>query len=231
MFETPRLSRDIDYDYVYDPAEDTFLLMDCLEKDFTENFIKNHYNRNTEKKGNGCTISLEIGSGSGMISSFINTNKIFGNKNMHLSSDINHIAIKETLKTVKLNNNNNLSQYDCLLMNLFDGFRDKLIDYFVFNPPYVPSERVPDKDDLLNLALEGGLDGMEVTNILLDNIVNKLSDNGIGYILFCARNKPDIVFEKFNTKYMKDNWVMELVDKRKCGWEVLSVYRFYKKLL
>ncbi|XBW36323.1 hypothetical protein QEN19_001903 [Hanseniaspora menglaensis] len=226
MFKTPALSKDIDYDYVYDPSEDTFLLMDCLEKDFKEHIIQNH-----KKKGNQSTVSLEIGSGSGMISSFIHKNCIFGKNNIHLSSDINHLALAETVKTVRLNTTDSkeLLKYDCLLTNLFDGIRDKMVDYFVFNPPYVPSEVVPEKDDLLNLALEGGLDGMEVTNALLEKMISKLNDNGIGYILFCARNKPNEVMQKFNKKSKATKFVMELVEKRKCGWEVLSVYRFIKR--
>lgn len=224
MFETPELSKDIDYNYVYDPSEDTFLLMDCLEKDYTENFIQKHSGNETK-----ATLSLEIGSGSGMISSFIYSNKIFGKNNIHISSDINHLALGETLKTVKLNSKKEkLSQYECLLTSLFDGFRDQVIDFFVFNPPYVPSEKLPEEDDLLNLALEGGLDGMEVTSILLDSIASKMSPQGIGYILFCAQNKPSRVCEEFNAKYKEEGLVMELVDKRKCAWEVLSVYRFYR---
>lgn len=220
MLETPQLPRDIDYDYVYDPSEDTFLLMDCLEKDYNDKILG---------QGTGATLSLEIGSGSGMISSFIHKNGLFGRNNIHLSSDINPIAIAESVKTMHLNvtDKKALKQYDALLMNLFDGVRNNTIDYFVFNPPYVPSEKVPGTDELLNVALEGGVDGMEVTSVLLSNIASKLSDTGIGYILFCAQNKPDAVMERFNG--LENGLVMELVEKRKCGWEVLSVYRFWHK--
>lgn len=225
MFETPELSKNIDYNHVYDPSEDTFLLMDCLEKDYTENLIQKHTGNETKT-----TVSLEIGSGSGMISSFIYTNKIFGKNNFHISSDVNHLALSETLKTVKLNSKDEkLKRYECLLTSLFAGFRDKVIDYFVFNPPYVPSEKLPEEEDLLNLALEGGIDGMEVTNVVLNSIASKMSPKGIGYILFCAQNKPSKVCEEFNAKFSGKGLVMELVDKRKCGWEVLSVYRFYCK--
>ena len=214
MFDTPILSKDINYDHVYDPAEDTFLLMDALESE----------HNNGKFPSDKTTISLEIGSGSGMISSFIIKHKIFGKNNFHLSSDINVLAVNETSKTINLNEHT--SRYDTLLMSLLSNIKDKSLDYLVFNPPYVPSDEVPvlSSQDRLSVALEGGKDGMEITNILIHQLSKKLSENGCAYILFCASNKPLEYKEKINHEYN-----MDLIEKRKCGWEVLSIYRITRK--
>lgn len=209
MFETPILPNDIDYNNVYDPAEDTFLLMDALESEHKRGQF------DLEKS----TLSLEIVSGSGMISSYIIKHNIFGKNNYHLSSDINPLAIKETKKTIKLNGQ---GRSDTVLMSLLSGVRDKSLDFLVFNPPYVPSDEVPiisDKD-MLSVALEGGKNGMEITNLLIEQLSMKLADGGCAYVLFCARNKPMEYKEMIS-----DVYTMELVEKRKCGWEVLSIYR------
>lgn len=213
MFDTPILSKDINYDHVYDPAEDTFLLMDALESEHNKGKFSS----------NNTTISLEIGSGSGMISSFIIKHKIFGMNNFHLSSDINQLAVNETTKTINLNDHT--SRYDTLLMSLLSSVKDRSIDYLVFNPPYVPSDEVPvlSAEDKLSVALEGGKDGMEITNVLIEQLGSKLTDKGCAYILFCASNKPLEYKEKISEKYN-----MDLVEKRKCGWEVLSIYRISK---
>ncbi|KAG5353456.1 hypothetical protein C0989_006613 [Termitomyces sp. Mn162] len=66
MIPTPDLSHlsAKDYDHVYEPAEDTFLLLDALEED------------EKELKDLHPSISLEIGPGSGCVSAFIG--KILG---------------------------------------------------------------------------------------------------------------------------------------------------------
>ena len=200
MFDTPILSKDINYDHVYDPAEDTFLLMDALESEHN----KGRFSSNIT------TTSLEIGSGSGMISSFIIKHKIFGMNNFHLSSDINQLAVNETSRTINLNEQTR--RYDTLLMSLLSSVKDKSIDYLVFNPPYVPSEEVPvlSGEDRLSVALEGGKDGMEITNVLIEQLGSKMTDKRCAYRLFCASNKPVEYKEKISQKY-----TMDLVEKRK----------------
>ena len=109
-----------------------------------------------------------------------------------------------------------------MLMSLLNNVRDKSVDYLVFNPPYVPSDEVPiisDKDRL-SVALEGGKNGMEITNLLIEQLTMKLVDGGCAYVLFCASNKPLDYRESISSVY-----TMELIEKRKCGWEVLSIYK------
>ncbi|CAG8777868.1 2297_t:CDS:2, partial [Dentiscutata heterogama] len=62
MLPTPNLDHitSNDYENVYEPAEDTFLFLDALENDIE--FLKNDVNP---------CICLEIGSGTGCVSTFL----------------------------------------------------------------------------------------------------------------------------------------------------------------
>ncbi|KAK6872136.1 eRF1 methyltransferase catalytic subunit MTQ2 [Candida tropicalis] len=145
MLPTPIIGK-IDYEKVYEPSEDSFLLLDCFEqeKDFIQAAFKE-----------SIPFVTEIGTGSGII-------------------------------------------------------------------PEIPTQ---DEDPVwLDLALVGGEDGMVVTWKVLDCLEQTLSSNGIAYILFCARNKPESVAEIMRER----GWNVEVVIHRKAGWEVLSVLKFSK---
>jgi release factor glutamine methyltransferase len=92
MIPTPDLSHLTrhDLEQVYDPAEDTFLLLDALEQD-AEALRKEQP-----------LICLEVGSGSGCVSAFLG--KIFGpSSSLYLCTDINKHATRCTLATGKQN--------------------------------------------------------------------------------------------------------------------------------
>ncbi|XP_018106713.1 N-6 adenine-specific DNA methyltransferase 1 L homeolog isoform X1 [Xenopus laevis] len=73
---------------VYDPAEDSFLLLDALEKD-------------AEELKSSVEICLEVGCGSGVVSAFIAS--VIGQKAWYLCTDINPKAAYCTLETAKAN--------------------------------------------------------------------------------------------------------------------------------
>lgn len=226
MLSTP-IVPDLDYDHVYEPAEDTFLFLDLFEQLHAEKFYleKERFNHKTP-------LIVEIGSGSGVISTFISTNKIVPNS-LSLATDINLIALQTTLDT-HLYNSPSTYPFDVIRSNLTDPIRTNQIDLLLFNPPYVPSEEIPDIPDVedtentawLDLALVGGDDGMKITNVLLNDLNRILSINGHAYILFCARNKHPLVVENFKNRF--SNFTVECVIARKCGWEELAIYRFKK---
>ncbi|ODV95690.1 hypothetical protein PACTADRAFT_76132 [Pachysolen tannophilus NRRL Y-2460] len=226
MFSTPLLPKDIDYDQVYEPAEDSFLLLDVFEKDCL--MLKNH------KFNNTVPLVVEIGIGSGIVTTFIH--KYILQDSIFIGTDLNPFACKTSVKTDGLNIGKE-EGIDAIQSDLVFPFITNSIDLLVFNPPYVPTEFVPPvpsencfsekKNKWLDLALDGGSNGMVITNNLLKNLKNYISKNGLVYLLFCERNNPTEVIKNF-IKMENFLWEIELVLKRKCGWEVLSVYRFKK---
>lgn len=243
MFPTPDYCTD-HIDKVYEPQEDTFVLLDTLEGELE--FLKS----------SSKTVVLEIGTGTGIITNFIKNNIIPGA--YFITTDLNNYACKTSIQTDKLNLTDTKSIsgqekpgfMDSIQCDLASAVRDNSVDVLVFNPPYVPSEEVPDwksnsgenrgrevlyqanveienEDILIDLALCGGPEGMDVTNRVLLSLDKTLLAEGVAYILYCARNKPDQVNELFIEQNL--GWAVEKVFFRKAGWEELSVWKYFRK--
>ncbi|QLG74511.1 hypothetical protein HG535_0G03940 [Zygotorulaspora mrakii] len=218
MLPTPYIK--CDYDTVYEPSEDSFLLLDTLEEElpYLESRFKNRL-----------SVVCELGPGSGIVTTFLMQNGIPSkNQSIYFAADISPWALDATLDAAKRNKCEK-SYLEPIQSDLNRCIKSKEVDLLIFNPPYVPAEEVPavpttkeERDEWLDLALLGGTDGMVVTNKVLDQLDIILSPTGVAYILFCARNKPEQIVERMS----RDGWSMELIMHRKAGWEVLSVYRF-----
>lgn len=215
MLPTPT-TKNVDISKVYEPYEDSFLLLDAIEEDL--DYVTTHY-----AKGSLC---LEIGTGSGIVTAFMHKNAL--PSGMFITTDVNLHACNSSLSTSA--ENGGTRYLDTLRTDLAAGLRSHVADILLFNPPYVPNEAVPDRpetdddDRWVDLALEGGPDGMEVTNRLLDSLDDIMSPTGSAYILFCERNKPDQVAARMQS----NGWTATKIVHRKAGWEVLSVWRFTK---
>jgi release factor glutamine methyltransferase len=117
-----------DYKHVYEPNDDTWLFVDALE-DEKETLLN-------------ARISLEIGSGSGYVSTYLhNMIDTETHKCYFIAVDINEKAAIATKNTL-LHNNAGI-YHDVVLTAFGDGIAQRLrhqIDVLLFNPPYVPSE-------------------------------------------------------------------------------------------
>jgi len=159
---TPQISHitEEDYEHVYEPAEDSFILLDALEADAL-------VLRDLKP-----ALCVEIGSGSGIASTFMGT-LLGSGEACVMSTDINAYAAAVTLRTGDAND----VALNPILGNLLDPVEARMagqIDLLIFNPPYV----VTDDDELVATqngrdiggAWAGGSLGMAVTNILLEKL-------------------------------------------------------------
>lgn len=212
MLPTP-IVKNLD-EKVYEPAEDSFLLLDCLEEKL-DSLKQRKY-----------PIVCEIGAGSGIVTTFMKTS-IFP-QGYFFATDVNPTACQTILDTANYNDKSTFHSVESCQMSLTSAIRKNSVDVLVFNPPYVPAEEVPalprdEADDKwIDLALLGGEDGMVVTWEVLYDLDSILAEGGVAYILFCARNKPDEVAQVMRER----GWTVDVVVHRKAGWEVLSVLEF-----
>ncbi|KAH0122212.1 hypothetical protein KCU67_g18004, partial [Aureobasidium melanogenum] len=154
------------------------------------------------------------GTGSGVVLAFLaaNSSTIFDRSICTLGTDLNRRACIAASKTVHKACDNKAAPFLTVAnADLTSALKDGEVDVLVFNPPYVPAElpdltlhakyntadtlsssEAFDRDShLLSLSYAGGVDGMEVTERLLDDIPRVLSQRGVAYVLFCAQNKPE----------------------------------------
>lgn len=210
-FPTPSTSS-ANYLEVYEPSEDSFLLLDVLEQE--HGYINSRLSY---------PLVTEIGTGSGIVTTFMLKSVV--PKGVFVATDISPFACKQVLATSAENNG---TQYlEALRGERTAMIRPNAIDLLVFNPPYVPDDKpvdpYPEADgDWVDWALLGGEDGMQVTWKVLLDLKTIMSKTGIAYILFCASNRP----EEVAAKMRQLGWTVTRVIERKEGRELLSVYRF-----
>lgn len=251
MLPTPSTSH-VNYSHIYEPAEDSYLLLDTLASASETTFLRDRFPGRT-----AIPLVVEVGTGSGVVLAFAaaNAQHIFGRSDVAaLGLDVNSFACAATATTVKgalatEEVNSGCVFLDAVTGDLTSSLRDGEVDVLIFNPPYVPTESLPanpeadasgeelkasarfERDShLLSLSYAGGADGMETTKRLLDQLPSILSTRGVAYILLCAQNKPETVSAQINTKW-KRGWTAEKVadSGKKAGWEKLCVLRIWRK--
>uniref|UniRef100_A0A672FU09 Methyltransferase HEMK2 n=1 Tax=Salarias fasciatus TaxID=181472 RepID=A0A672FU09_SALFA len=189
-----------DFRDVYEPAEDSFLLMDALEQDAA--------------RLSPC-VCLEVGSGSGVVSAFYP--RCWDPQLCTCEcTDVNPAAARCTAETASRNRVplqpvlTDLAQ--CLLPRLCGK-----VDVLLFNPPYVvtPSEEVSCSDLPLWAA------GRRVTDRLLPLVGRLLSAAGLFYLVTIAENRPGGILGQ-------QGLTGEPCLTTRAGNERLSILRFHR---
>ncbi|PBL00926.1 S-adenosyl-L-methionine-dependent methyltransferase [Armillaria gallica] len=216
MIPTPDLSHltSADYESVYEPAEDTYLLLDALEQDAEQL---------RELEGAVC---LEVGSGSGCVSSFLGS--ILGSTALYLCTDINPHACICTFKTGS-QNEVSLDPVNTAFAGPFHRRLKNAIDVILFNPPYVPTEREEALDAQSKRHIEGswagGHDGMDVTDRFLSVVNELLSPRGRFYLVALKQNDIPNIQRRMQDKFGLGS---ETVLHRRAGSEHLFILRFQR---
>jgi len=201
--ETPKWNFESTVD-VYEPAEDSFLLLDTLEDD-----LKNI-------KDIQPNVIVEIGSGSGIIISALA--KALKSSAFCIAIDISDKACEVTKETASLNS----VQVDVVRGDLLSCVKQcSLIDILVFNPPYVvtPDDEITGS---IQRSWAGGANGRLVIDRLLNQLHLLLTSNSIFYLVVIKENNPQELIDVMKKK----GFTGKQVNYRKVRGEQLSVLRF-----
>ena len=200
---TPHL-RSTKYQSVYPPAEDTFFLLDTLEQ--------NHISADPQ-------IVLEVGSGSGVVSTFVKT---LYPLSCCFAVDISFIAAEASLETARTNEK--VVEVLCSDLALgLEGLYGK-VDLLIFNPPYVVTDSISKVKDSIKGAWAGGTNGREVIDTFLPRAYHFLSESGVFFLLGIKQNKPADIC------YLANSYGLEgsILAERKAGIEHLWIIKFTK---
>ena len=198
-----------DRERVYEPAEDTYLLMDALQAEAPR------------LRALAPAICLEIGSGSGAVTSSLFASARLAVPALFLCVDVNPRAAATTRATCA---HNGVRPFDVVRADLVQPLCDRLrgrVDVLVFNPPYVPTPPDEVGTERIEAAWAGGERGREVIDRLLPAISPLLSPTGAFYLLLEAANDVDELRERLRALGLD----AELVLARRARNERLSVWR------
>uniref|UniRef100_UPI00358FFE21 methyltransferase N6AMT1 isoform X2 n=1 Tax=Myxine glutinosa TaxID=7769 RepID=UPI00358FFE21 len=194
---------------VYEPAEDTFLLLDTLQAE------------RDSIRADKPLIFVEVGCGSGVVSAFVTA--MLGPSACYLCTDIHHLAAECTLETATLNRIS-LCPVITDLVSAFLPRLESAIDLIIFNPPYVVTSS-KEVGGSVETAWAGGKDGREVILRFLDKLPSLLAKGGRCYVVVLAQNDP----EELLTKTRRKGLLASCVASRRVGIEHLFVLRFLQQ--
>jgi release factor glutamine methyltransferase len=160
MLPTPSTSH-VAFERIYEPAEDSFLLLDTLSSDAEKTFLSTRFNDATPDStppgpfsSSPAPFVVEIGTGSGVVLAFLNAHAslIFNRADiLTLGVDVNRHACGATAETVRVAAADQAREGKChgryvgnVLGDLVTSLRPGSVDVLIFNPPYVPTSLRPD---------------------------------------------------------------------------------------
>lgn len=130
---------------VYDPAEDTFLLIDSLDVKLGEDV-------------------LEIGTGSGIIA--LECARRGANV---VCVDINPNAVELAKRNYLRNKDLIKGKFEARVGDLFSKIKENY-DLIIFDPPYLPTSPSEKVDKWFDAAVDGGSDGLRLTKKYIEEL-------------------------------------------------------------
>ena len=187
---------------VYEPAEDTFQLLEVLNV----------------SKGDRV---LEVGTGCGIIALVCAE----AGANV-VCSDINPYAVELTRRNYSLNKTCLKGDFEVRQGDLFSVLKPfEQFDVIIFNPPYLPTK----VDDIVggsgwfDIATNGGRDGLMLIKRFIHGLHRFLDKNGCAYFVFSSLSNES----KLKQILFKTNFKVETLLKRYYDDEQLNIYHLF----
>ncbi len=183
---------------VYDPAEDSFLLLESIKINSQNNI-------------------LELGTGCGLIA--LECARRGANV---ICTDINPFAIQLTRRNIERNRHRLKGHIEIRQGDLFSVLKQKeLFHVIIFNPPYLPTTKKEKVGGWFDTATDGGGTGLKVTQRFLQGLHTHLLPNGYAYFIFSSLSSRSTL-----ERYLKHQRLSaEIIARQRYGDEELDAYR------
>jgi len=191
------------YPEVYDPAEDTFQLIESIDV----------------KKGENV---LEIGCGCGIIS------LLCARKGADVvCTDINPYAVKNTKGNYKKNKEMIKQGFEVRKGDLFSVLKpNEIFDVIIFNPPYLPLKEEDNiVDTWFNRAVDGGKTGLKNTKKFILQVSKYLDKKGRAYFVFSSLSNKENLYEIISKTTLK----YDIVSSNTYDNEKIEIIRLKKQ--
>ena len=199
IFRYKSFSIETDED-VYEPSDDTYLLLGALE--------------DTDIKPDSRV--LEVGCGTGIVSFALS-----GLAASVVACDINPHAVDVCKKNVARNKIKNVEVVESDLFSNISG----RFDLIVFNTPYLPQDSDETVSGEINHAWDGGADGRKVIDKFLSGVSKHLSSSG--KVIFLESSLSD--YEK-SVRYLESiGFEVKIVSRKKLHFEEIVVIEAVRK--
>ncbi|KAL7463542.1 hypothetical protein ACHAXS_003900 [Conticribra weissflogii] len=218
-----------DYETVYEPSDDTYLLIDAIgyDMDLMETRISSIIDGDDGNKMERSKIkrTCEIGCGTGVPSVYLamrlrgiitggNTD-IFDNSKddvlegeetsgrdsvVHYVTDINPNATRIAKWTAEVNGIP-LEEFHAIQCDLASEINDP-VEILIFNPPYVPTPDEEVGSNAIEASWAGGKNGRVVLDRALSDIARLLAfPHGVAYVVVVDDNYPEELAEVMKERY------------------------------
>lgn len=192
------------HDEVYDPAEDTFLLLKTI---------------NPRKKD---TV-LEIGTGTGIIALSC------AQKGADvICSDINPYAVTLTQKNIMTNKQRINGLITVRKGSLFDVVEpQERFSLIIFNPPYLPTtqDEYVGGSGWFDKAVSGGRTGLQITIQFIKRLPEYLTKNGRAFTVFSSKSPRKMFDDTIEKNHLRHS----IVSTQSFTDETLEIHMIIKK--
>lgn len=210
-----------DFEDVYEPAADTFLLIDAIQFELRAGIFSDR---------NDPAFALEIGCGTGTPSVFLRSHWSDGEcKRPELFSyvtDVNIRALEVATKTAEVAKKSSAHHFfepiNCDLVSALLPRMKGSISILLFNPPYVPTSDEEVGSSGIEAAWAGGEDGRRVVDRAIEPIAQLLErPGGLAYLVTVDDNRPVELAQRFRQLGL----LMRPLVRRKAFNEFLTIQK------